>query len=117
LPRSQFTPQLSPFPGTTGYTLPPTLRTSTPDVSPSSSSSNLQPIPGQITPQAAPAVPGQFYTNGRSSYPDTGHSTAYPNAQPSLAPSSQPIPSPFSVPRSVPGRSIGGGQINTFSNP
>jgi len=112
---SQFTPQLSPFPGTTGYTLPPTLRTSTP-ASPSSSSSNFQPIPGQITPQVAPAVPGQSYGYDQSSYP-TGRTTAYPSGQPSLAPVSQPMPSPFSVPRAVPGRSIGGGQINTFSNP
>jgi hypothetical protein len=27
------------------------------------------------------------------------------------------VPSSYSVPREVPGRSIGGGRINTFSNP
>ncbi len=33
-------------------------------------------------------------------------------------PAAVPVnPQPFSVPRSVPGRSIGGGNINTFSNP
>lgn len=112
----QFAPQLSPFPGTTGYTLPPTLRTSTPSTSPSFNS-NLQPIPGQITPQTAPTAPGQSYDYGQPSYPSASQTTAYPNAQPSLAPYSQPMPSPFSVPRAVPGRSIGGGQINTFSNP
>jgi hypothetical protein len=123
LSRSQFTPQRSPSPGTTGYTLPPTSRTSTPSVSPSSSSGNLQPIPGQISPQTAPAGFGQSPAGfgqssnyGRSPSPDTGRSTN-PSAQPSFAPSSQPMPSPFSVPRSVPGRSTGGGQINTFSNP
>lgn len=115
LPRTQFTPQISPSPGTTGYTLPPTLRTSTPSASPSSIG-NLQPIPGQIPLQTAPATPGQPYNSGQTPYP-TGQTTAYPSAQPSLAPSFQPMPSPFSVPRAVPGRSIGGGQINTFSNP
>lgn len=116
LPSPQFSPQLSPFPGTTGYTLPPTLRPSTPSISPSFSSGNLQPIPGQITPQTAPALPGQSYGYGQPSYPNAGQ-MAYPNAQPSLVPSSQPMPSPFSIPRAVPGRSIGGGQVNTFSNP
>jgi hypothetical protein len=117
LPSPQFAPQLSPLPGTTGYTLPPTLRTPTSSVSPSSSSGNLQPIPGQITPQTAPAVPGQSFRDGQPSYPSARQTTAYPSAQPSLAPSSQPLPSAFSVPRAVPGRSIGGGQMNTFSNP
>ncbi len=116
LPSPQFSSQVSPLPGTTGYTLPPTLRTSTPSVSPSSSYGNFQPIPGQTTPQTAPAVPGQSYGYGQTSSPNAGQ-TAYPGAQPSFVPSSQPMPSPFSAPRAVPGRSIGGGQINTFSNP
>lgn len=117
LPIPQFTPQLSPFPGTTGYTLPPTLRTSTPNISPSSSNGNFQPIPGQITPQTAPAMPGQSYDYGQLSYPGAAQTTVAPIAQPSFAPSSQPISAPFSVPRAAPGRSMGGGQINTFSNP
>ncbi|NJR37894.1 MAG: hypothetical protein HC781_02425 [Leptolyngbyaceae cyanobacterium CSU_1_4] len=113
LPNPQFVPQLSPSPGTTGYTLPPSLQTAPPTVRPSFPS-NLQPIPGQIVPQTNPVVPRQLYDGGQPSYP-TGQA-AYPEVQPSFAPSA-PMPSPFSVPRAVPGRSIGGGQINTFSNP
>lgn len=119
LPSSQFstpqfsnppyTPQLSPSPGTTGYTLPPTLRSPT---SSPSSSSNFQPIPGQITPQVAPAIPGQYTQPS----PGTGQAI-YPESLPLPTPAAQPVPSSYSVPREVPGRSIGGGRINTFSNP
>jgi hypothetical protein len=117
LPNTQLSPQLSPSPGTTGYTLPPALQNSTPSGAiPSSSNGSLQPIPGQISPQTAPALPGQSYGYGQPSFPNAGQ-MAYPSAQPFLVPSSQPMPSPFSVPRAVPGRSIGGGQVNTFSNP
>jgi hypothetical protein len=114
LPSPQFSPQISPSPGTTGYTLPLTLQTPTPSVRPSSFNINLQPIPGQITPQINPAAPGQFYDEGQPSH-STGQPN-YPKVQPSSAPSSL-VPAPFSVPRAAPGRSIGGGQINTFSNP
>jgi hypothetical protein len=111
-----YLPQTSPAPGTTGYTLPPALQT--PANTPanrsfypnrsngsghSSSSATLQPIPG--TPaaplQSLPVAPG---------YPAPTY----------VAPQSQvqPVqPAPFSVPRTPPGRQIGGGQINTFSNP
>jgi hypothetical protein len=107
---SPYTPQLSPSPGTTGYTLPPTLRTSAP--SSPSSNNNLQPIPGQITPQVAPAVPRQYSQPS----PGTGQAV-YPDSLPLPIPAAQPAASPYSVPREVPGRSIGGGQVNTFSNP
>jgi hypothetical protein len=107
---SPYTPQISPSPGTTGYTLPPTLRTP----SAPSSSNNFQPIPGQITPSVAPAVPGQ-------SQPSDSGQIDYSDSLPLPTPSPQSAPpnptSPYSVPRPVPGRSIGGGQINTFSNP
>jgi hypothetical protein len=112
LPSPQFTPQISPSPGTTGYTLPSALRPSAPSSS-SSSGGSLQPIPGQIAPQPTPAVPGQVYDYGQPSYP-TGQ-TAYPRVQSPSVPASPPTP--FSIPRAAPGRSIGGGQINTFSNP
>ena len=114
LPSPQFTPQLSPFPGTTGYTLPPTLRPSLTSVGSSFSGGSLQPIPGQIAPQTAPTVPRQFYDDGQSSYPNG--QAAYPRVQSSSV-SASPTPAPFSVPHAAPGRSIGGGQINTFSNP
>jgi len=114
LPSPQFTPQLSPFPGTTGYTLPPTLQPSLPSVRSSFTGGSLQPIPGQIAPQTAPTVPREFYDEGQPSY-STGQA-AYPRVQAPSA-SASPTPAPFSVPRAAPGRSIGGGQINTFSNP
>ncbi|MCY7283921.1 MAG: hypothetical protein LH679_10875, partial [Cyanobacteria bacterium CAN_BIN43] len=114
LPSPQFTPQLSPFPGTTGYTLPPTLRPSLTSVGSSFSGGSLQPIPGQIAPQTAPTVPRQFYDDGQPSYPNG--QAAYPRVQSSSV-SASPTPAPFSVPHAAPGRSIGGGQINTFSNP
>lgn len=108
-----YLPQTSPAAGTTGYTLPPALRTpaNTPanrsfnlnsgswSVNPASNSS-MQPIPG--TPaaplQSLPAPP---------SYPAPTY----------VAPQNQVQPAPFSVPRTPPGRQIGNGEINTFSNP
>jgi hypothetical protein len=107
---SPYTPQLSPSPGTTGYTLPPTLRTPTS----SAPASGIQPIPGQITPSVAPAVPVQSQPSysGQIDYSD---SLPLPTSSTQSAPPSPT--SPYSVPRPVPGRSIGGGQINTFSNP
>jgi hypothetical protein len=41
-----------------------------------------------------------------------------PNSQPIAQPEIAPVePQPFTAPRSIPGRYIGGGNINTFSNP
>lgn len=87
-PYPQFLPQTSPSPGTTGYTLPPALRTPV----------GVESIDTHSTGYRQPAVPP---------------------AQPALPPlnAAPEQPAPFSVPRAVPGRSIGGGEINTFSNP
>jgi hypothetical protein len=112
-----FSPQLSPSPGTTGYTLPPAFRTPTPYFS-NSTGSNTQPIPGQITPQVAPAVPSPSYGQPGYGLPSSNGLPSSTLSSPSIAPSPQVTqPSPFSVPRSVPGRSTGNGEINTFSNP
>jgi hypothetical protein len=129
LPNSDrpFTPQRSPSPGTTGYTQPPAFRTPTPYFT-NNTGSNPQPIPGQITPQVAPAVPTSSYGQpsysqpnyGQSGYGQSGYGQSSGVSSPSIVPSPQvnpPAPSPFSVPRSVPGRTTGGGEINTFSNP
>lgn len=113
-----YMPQLSPSPGTTGYTLPSTLRS--PNAIPSSSSgssgSSTQPIPGQTAPLAptvpVPSVPVQSY-GSQPTQPPAG--TAAPRINP--VPQAVPPAAPYSVPRPVPGRNIGGGEINTFSNP
>lgn len=96
-----YIPQTSPNPGTTGYTIPPALRT--PAVSPSTS----------FTP-IAPAIQTQPLPGYRP--PTTGTIQAYPMPTYS-APPPQVQSAPFSVQRTPPGQHIGGGQINTFSNP
>lgn len=119
-PSSQpYVPQTSPAPGTTGYTLPPAFRTTTNTPSYPNSPSSLS------TPQLAPTVrtqpvPGSPYVGSYGNTP--GYGTTAPSPMPSYpAPSyASPQPqgqTPFSVPRTPPGRYIGGGEINTFSNP
>ena len=61
------------------------------------------PIP-QGVPTTAP--------NANGLTPNPVNSTGSPNSTPTLQPAA-----PFSVPRPIPGRYIGGGEINTFSNP
>lgn len=91
----QFYPQTSPPPGTTGYSMPPAFRTQ----------SNT---PSFGSPVANPSIAPSSST-GSSTAPTPNYSgyTASPQTQ----------AAPFSIPRTTPGRSIGGGQINTFSNP
>jgi hypothetical protein len=108
-PQPQFVPQTSPAPGSTGYTVPPAFRTNanTP------AGRSFGPTPGtSYNPASGSGVP----VTGFSSTPQPG---AYsPIGQPqSNQPQPQTSPAPFSVPRTAPGQSIGGGQINTFSNP
>lgn len=77
------------------------------------------PVPGAV--QVQPVLPPVAPTQGNYGVP------TYQNATPGIGvpngfgasqvQPSQLEPSPFSVPRPVPGRYIGGGQINTFSNP
>jgi hypothetical protein len=106
-----YTPQTSPTPGTTGYTVPPAFRTpanTSPSGYPSSAFGSPQTAP--IPTQASPSSPYQVSPNS------AGYGTTY--QAPSFA-SPQPVQqqAPFSVPRTPPGRSIGNGEINTFSNP
>lgn len=106
-PQPQFLPQTAPAPGTTGYTLPPAFRTNanTP-AGPSFGNYNNQ---SNYNPSGVPSI-------GSPSTPQSGvpSSTAQPQFQ---ASPSQPTPAPFSVPRAAPGQAIGGGRINSFSNP
>lgn len=97
------TPQMSPPPGTTGYTLPPTLA----------------PSPAAVAP-AAPVAPAALNLNlgapaaapsaGVTAQPPSGISSNTPITAP------QPEPAPFSAPR-PPGVYTGNGYINTFSDP
>jgi hypothetical protein len=119
-----FIPRTSPPPGTTGYTLPPAFRTPATGSSINDAGSGftnfsrLQPVPG-VTSQQSGQLPLGY---GQSRMPTQGRYS--PSIQPqAIQPQAiQPqIPqadsAPFSIPRTAPGRSIGGGQINTFSNP
>jgi len=110
-PQPQFVPQTAPAPGTTGYTVPPAFRTNAntpagPSFGNYNNQSNYSPsgVPSTVSPSTvSPSSP-------QSGLP----STAQPQFQASPA---QPTPAPFSVPRAAPGQSIGGGRINSFSNP
>ncbi|HEY9889878.1 MAG TPA: hypothetical protein V6D02_15845, partial [Candidatus Obscuribacterales bacterium] len=109
-------PQMSPPPGTTGYTPPASLNL-------------LPPISGSTAPSGFPAtgVPsagGVATPTGATGVAplttpqvdvSNGYVTPYaPVVPPTPAPTVNP--SPFGVPR-PPGSNIGGGYINTFSNP
>jgi hypothetical protein len=120
--------QMSPPLGTTGYTLPPTLR-NVPSSAPGASSSSYsnptgyQAYPGLQAPQIAPTLPNQT-RYGQSNVQTPGFNgnlptgvTPYGAAQPNqnAAPRVEyvePEPLPFTAPYSR-----GGGEFNTFSNP
>jgi hypothetical protein len=123
-PVGQYAPQTSPIPGTTGYTIPPSLiygRNSTYTNPASPNSVEPQAVPGlpqapQVLPQTIPAQPGigqplqTPYGGGTA-----GGTSPVPNVQqPQVV---QPPPQPFSVPRTSAGYSIGGREVETFSNP
>ncbi|MBD1915623.1 MULTISPECIES: hypothetical protein [Cyanophyceae] len=94
------TPQMSPPPGTTGYTLPPALA----------------PSPSVVAPVAPATLNLDFGTP--TAAPSAGVTAQPPTGIPSNTPSSppQPEPAPFSAPR-PPGVYTGNGYINTFSDP
>jgi hypothetical protein len=102
-PQPVYIPQTSPAPGSTGYTLPARLRVPSPAIGASDASTTL------TAPQTLPGILPQPVTLPTTVQPET-----FGPVQPQFA---QPASIPFSVPRPAPGRTIGGGQINTFSNP
>jgi hypothetical protein len=122
--------QMYPSPGTTGYTLPPTLR-NVPSSAPGSSSSTYanptgyQSYPGVQAPQIAPPVLNQQTRYGQSTAQPPGYNSnlptgvanpySAPQINPNSAPRVEPVevePLPFTAPYSR-----GGGEFNTFSNP
>lgn len=104
--------QTAPAPGTTGYTVPPAFRT--PANTPGYPNSTY-PNSTSITPQTAPALPNQAIPNSYGRTP--GYSSTAPNFSAPTYTSPQSAQPAFSVPRTAPGQYIGGGEINTFSNP
>ena len=109
-------PDMSPPPGTTGYTPPQALDLSPATLSGGNAFTNL------ATPQAADGSSGPSLTSGQSGL--TGNvgvpsSVLPPTTGTQLQPQIEGASfesEPFSVPRE-PGRYVGGGYINTFSNP
>ena len=101
------TPQMSPPPGTTGYTQPPGLTPASPVVPTRSPSGSTAPAPLNLdfgAPVTAPVSGGQ-----RAPQPAAIDSSV-------SAPLPQPSPPPFSAPR-PPGVYTGNGFINTFADP
>lgn len=110
-------PQMSPPPGTTGYTPPASLDLMPPLPGRSGSSSSVfpataSPLPGNPGVSSGAAVP--------SINTDVDVSNGYVTPYPAIAPNTATTPSaaaqPFTAPR-PPGSYIGGGYVNTFSNP
>jgi hypothetical protein len=66
-----------------------------------------------------PAIPGQVQSpiSGLSSMPMPSSTILATPQQPTMSTPTPVEDLPFTAPRSIPGRSIGAGQINTFSNP
>jgi hypothetical protein len=72
-------------------------------------------VPNSYTYLNQPLVP-----NTPQTLPSTSgvNNSNFPNSAVQTAPNQvQNTPAPFSIPNNPPGRTIGGGQINTFSNP
>jgi hypothetical protein len=99
-PPPVYLPQMAPAPGTTGYTLPTTLM---PSDGAARSTQTIQPTQNPLQFQPLPPP-----------LPSTIQSETFGTV---VQPSFQSEPIPFSIPRTPPNRTMGGGQINTFSNP
>ncbi|NJO41027.1 MAG: hypothetical protein HC769_10455 [Cyanobacteria bacterium CRU_2_1] len=108
VPQPIYIPRTSPPPGTTGYTLPPVLAPTITSSSDNSDSLNL------IQPQPLPGVQAPPQVNLSTPAPQVNQGFYSPNVQ---VQTPQTEPPPFSTPRTAPGTYIGGGEINTFSNP
>ena len=116
-------PDMSPPPGTTGYTPPATLNLSPATLSGGNAFTNLiapqaasglNGIPSSLTPGQSGGLAGN--TGGIGVPGSVLPPTSGTQLQPQIEGISPPEPAPFSVPRE-PGRYVGGGYINTFSNP
>lgn len=115
----------NPVPGATGYNVPPYTNNNPPNSY--TYLNQPQAVPGvppaaQVNPQVAPGTPSNLgqspFQNSISGngYNNPGYNPNYSN--PGTPQSSQLQQQPnFSVPRPIPGRYIGGGEINSFSNP
>jgi hypothetical protein len=108
------TPQMSPPPGTTGYTLPPSLQTTEPVGGAGSAE-----IP--TLPTAAPLDLDFSATRDTALPAGTGSAAMETRPHPTTPggytqPQTTLEPAPFSVPR-PPGSHTGGGYIYTFSDP
>lgn len=112
-------PQMSPPPGTTGYTAPATLDLMPPLPGSSSSSSTF---PGAASPLPSAGVSGATAGTGLPSTSSSdvdvsnGFVTPYTPVVPTVTPAQGTTTQPFTAPR-PPGTYTGGGYINTFSNP
>ncbi|MDJ0703671.1 MAG: hypothetical protein QNJ46_10365 [Leptolyngbyaceae cyanobacterium MO_188.B28] len=108
-------PAMSPAPGTTGYTPPPAL-----NLSPGALSTGGNAFTNLTTPQAASGsggVPSLSQSGSAGGAAGVPSSVLPPTTGTQPQPQIQDVsPDPFSVPRE-PGRYVGGGYINTFSNP
>ena len=113
-------PQMSPPPGTTGYTPPSTLELMPP--LPGSNRATTPAFPGAapLAPSSTglPTAPAGTAPTLNTPQVDVsnGYVTPFTPTGPTAAPIPTAAPAPFSVPR-PPGANIGGGYINTFSNP
>ena len=114
LPFMRTVPAMSPAPGTTGYTPPPALNLSPSALSGGNAYTNL------ATPQAtgSSGIPSLSQSGGPTSGVGVPSSVLPPTTGTQFQPQVGDVspPEPFSVPRE-PGRYVGGGYINTFSNP
>ncbi len=113
-------PQMSPPPGTTGYTPPASLELIPPLPGSATSSS---PFPGTAAPASnsglpgAPSAAGVPNLNTSGVDVSNGFVTPFAPTGPSATTSPTPVePQPFTAPR-APGVYTGGGYINTFANP
>lgn len=119
------TPAMSPPPGTTGYTLPPTLYQAPTTAPVGNAYTNLvNPAANLRVPQPSygvPMQPGSLSAPGVTPLPNrvvpTGPAMSQPLGAPLPQPIATPAPPPFSASRRAPGQYGGSGQINTFSNP
>lgn len=112
-------PQMSPPPGTTGYTAPASLDLMPPLPGSNSAGAGLPPVAPLSTVGGGTGLPaGTAVPNLNTPQVDVSNGyTPYTPVVPSATPITPGVnPSPFAVQR-PPGSYIGGGYINTFSNP